>query len=134
MSRLIIEILEKEEDLLKKLLSLLEEQHEAVVKNDIEAMNEIVNKLVENGKKIENAENQRRKITGEKTINEMIAENGELDEKLRNIKKVVSEINVQKKTNTMLLKQGINFNNKVINILDPRKGSKVYDNSGKLSK
>jgi len=127
-------ILDFEENLLKELLSLLELQHKAIIKNDIETMETIVDKLIEKGKEIEKAENERKILLGGIGMKEAASNNSELDEKIRSIKKTVSGINVQKKTNVLLLRQGTNFNEKVINILSPKRNNIVYGNDGKLTK
>lgn len=127
-------ILDNEANILNNLLSLLEIQHKAVVKNDIETMESIVDKLIEKGKQIEKAENQRKNLLGGVSIKEASNNDGELDRKVRDIKKIVSEINVQKKTNDLLLRQGINFNEKVISIISGKRSSLVYGNNGKLTK
>ncbi|MDV3427491.1 MAG: flagellar protein FlgN [Bacillota bacterium] len=130
----IVMILQHEEVLLNDLLSLLEIQHRAIVKNDMETMESIVDKLIEMGKEIEKAENKRKSLPGGNSIREAAFNNKELDNEIRNIRKIVSELNVQKKTNDLLLRQGINFNDKVINILSQKRSSVVYGNNGKLAR
>jgi len=130
----ICSILQFEEGLLKDLLSLFEIQHKAIVKNDMETMETIIDKLIEKGKEIEKAENQRKSLPGGNSIREAAFNDEELDKEIRNIKKIVSELNVQKKTNDLLLRQGINFNDKVISILSQKRCSKVYGNNGKLAR
>lgn len=127
-------VLQLEEVLLKDLLSILELQHKAIINNDIETMESIVDKLINKGKEIEKAENERKKLPGGNSIREAALYDGELDKEIRNIKKIVSELNVQKKTNDLLLRQGTNFNKKVIDILSQNRSNVVYGNNGKLAK
>lgn len=124
----ICRILDIEESCLKEILLLLEAQHIAIIKNDIKSMEDAAEGLIKKGIDIERAENDRKMLPREDI------KDNKIDDNIRSIKRIVSEINVQKKTNMLLLKQGINFNNKIINILSPQKSSMVYDNSGKLSK
>jgi len=130
----ICRVLQFEEGLLKDLLSLFEFQHKAIIKNDIETMETIVDKLINKGKEIEKAENERKNLLGGKSIRESSFSNNELDKRIRSIKRIVSELNVQKKTNDLLLRQGTNFNKKVIDILSQNRSSVVYGNNGKLAK
>ncbi|MFA6942109.1 MAG: flagellar export chaperone FlgN [Clostridiaceae bacterium] len=130
----VVRILQYEEGLLKDLLSLLEFQHKAIIKNDIETMETIVDKLIEKGKEIEKAENERKNLLDGKSIRKASFSNNQLDQRIRNVKKIVSELNVQKKTNDLLLRQGTNFNKKVIDILSQNRSSVVYGNNGKLAK
>lgn len=125
-------ILDFEENLLESLLSLLDLQHKAIIKNDIETMEAMVDKLIEKGKEIEKAEEERKGLLGGISMKEASSNDKELDEKIRKIKRVFSEIDVQKKTNVLLLRQGTNFNEKVISILSQKRISKVYGNNGKL--
>lgn len=125
-------ILDFEENLLESLLSLLDLQHKAIIKNDIETMETMVDKLIEKGKEIEKAEEERKGLLGGISMKEASSNDKELDEKIRKIKRVFSEIDVQKKTNVLLLRQGTNFNEKVISILSQKRISKVYGNNGKL--
>lgn len=125
-------ILDFEENLLEGLLSLLDLQHQAIIKNDIETMEAMVDKLIEKGKEIEKAEEERKGLLGGISMKEASSNDKELDEKIRKIKRVFSEIDVQKKTNVLLLRQGTNFNEKVISILSQKRISKVYGNNGKL--
>lgn len=129
----ISKILNLEEGLLQDLLSLLELQHKAIIKNDIETMEAVVNRLIEKGKEIEKAEIDRKNILGGSSIKEAALSNKELDQRIRNIKRIVNELKVQKKTNDLLLRQGTNFNKKIINILSQKKSSVVYGNNGKLA-
>jgi flagellar biosynthesis/type III secretory pathway chaperone len=125
-------ILDFEENLLESLLSLLDLQHKAIIKNDIKTMETMVDELIEKGKEIEKAEEERKGLLGGISMKEALSKDKELDEKIRKIKRVFSEIDVQKKTNVLLLRQGTNFNEKVISILSQKRNSKVYGNNGKL--
>lgn len=130
----ICSVLQFEEGLLKDLLSILELQHKAIINNDIETMESIVDKLINKGKEIEKAENERKSLQGGNSIREAALNDEKLDKEIRHIKKIVSQLNVQKKTNDLLLRQGINFNDKVISILSQKRSSVVYGNNGKLAR
>lgn len=130
----IIALLKSEEVLLNELLQLLEIQHKAVVKNNMEVMENVISQLLKKGKEIEKAENERKNLQGEVSLREAALSNKELDREIRNIKKIFSELTVQKKTNDLLLRQGIKFNEKVINILSQKPGNMVYGNNGRLAR
>jgi flagellar biosynthesis/type III secretory pathway chaperone len=133
MSR-ICALLKSEEALLTDLLLLLELQHKAIVKNDMETMESVVARIMEKGKEIEKAENERKNLLSGSSMKEAALNHQELDREIRNIKKILSELNVQKKTNDLLLRQGTKFNEKVINILSQKPGSGVYGNNGKIAR
>lgn len=134
MNELVRNILEIEEKQLLSLLLLLEDQHLAVVKNNIIAMENVIEELISKGLEIEKSEQKRKMIMGDISLKEISVKDKVIEEKLRGIKIILGEINLQKKTNTLLLKQGINFNSKVINILRPYNGHSVYNNIGKINK
>ena len=126
----------KEYSALEELLKSLEKQHELFLKNDVFALENIVKTIETNNRSIAELEVERRKITGENSMNEIVRtfKDEELENNYRNIKKLLQEIKVQKESNELLFKQGLVFTNRVLNIFSPNKNLKTYNSLGRIGK
>jgi flagellar biosynthesis/type III secretory pathway chaperone len=126
----------KETDALKKLLSLLEEQYKLLLGNKIFELEGIVSKIQEVNKEIAEIEVERRKVTAGKAMSDLIREskNIDLESSYRNIKKLVSELQLQKDTNDALIRQGLGFSTRMLNIITPDRNTQTYNAYGKLRK
>jgi flagellar biosynthesis/type III secretory pathway chaperone len=127
-------IMLKEKDALEKLLSLLEEQHKLLLGNNVFELEGMVSKIQEANKVIAELEVERRKETAGKEMSEFVKEskNLELENIYRNIKRLLSELQLQKDTNEALIKQGLGFSTRILNILTPDRNTKTYNSYGKL--
>ena len=127
-------IIIKETEALIKLLALLEEQHKLLIKNDIQELEDIVERLEYCNKEIAEAEVEKRKLIKGESIKAIIEEykDNELNKSYRYIQRLISEIQVQKETNDMLIKLGLGFSTRILRILNPDKTPKVYNSYGKL--
>lgn len=126
----------KEIEALKKLLSLMEEQHSLFIKNDMLQLEGIVEKITLCNKEIAQAEVERRKLLSGESMRQavMMSKNEELIDNYRTIKKLLNEIKVQKETNEMLFRMGLGFTTKMMNILNPDRNVKTYNAYGKLKR
>jgi flagellar biosynthesis/type III secretory pathway chaperone len=129
-------IILKEREALAKLLKLLEEQHSRLIKNDIFGLEEIVGVIQSCNKEIAEAEVERRKLVEGKSMRELINSSKDevLDNSYRNIQKLLNEVMVQKDTNEMLIKQGLGFSTRMLNILNPDRNTKTYNSYGKMGR
>lgn len=132
----LIQIIRNENEALKHLLSLLQKQYEYIMKKDVFSLEEIVEDIKESNKVIAQSEVTRRKLVGTRSINLLVFESGDkiLEEEFRNIKKIIREVQYQKETNEMLLKQEIGYNTQILNIINPRREIKTYTSMGNLSR
>lgn len=130
------DIMKKEYNALKDLLVSLEEQHDLFLKNDIFALENIVETIETNNRSIAKLEVERRKITGENSMNDIIGtfKDEELENNYRNIKKLLQEIKVQKESNELLFRQGLVFTNRILNIFSPNKNLKTYNSLGRVGR
>lgn len=122
---------------LSKLLVLLEEQHELLIKSDTLGLEEIVSRIQGCNKEVAQFEVERRKEIKGGSMKDVIAEIGddELETNYRLIQRVLHSIKVQKETNDMLIKLGLGFSTKMLNIINPgSNNSKTYNSYGKLKK
>lgn len=136
MKDLLKDIMKKEYNALKDLLLSLEEQHDFFLKNDNFALENIVETIDINNSSIAKLEVERRKITGENSMNVIIDKfkDEELENSYRNIKKLLQEIKVQKESNELLFRQGLVFTNRMLNIFSPNKNLKTYNSLGRIGR
>lgn len=129
-------IMNNEGAAITKLLGLLDDQHEMLLKNDIFGLEGIVEKIQLCNKEIAEAEVERRKLMNGSTMNSVIAYVNEesFENNFRNIKMLLNEINVQKETNELLIRQGLGFSNRMLNILNPNRNTSTYNSYGKMAR
>lgn len=129
-------IIIKEIEALSKLLSLLSEQHELLLKDDLLGLEDIVKRIELCNKEIAEAEVERRKIANGNSMNNIVTElnDEELSNNYRIIKRLIGSVNVQKETNDMILKIGLGFSSRMLNILNPSRSNKTYNSLGKLKR
>ncbi|WP_259472634.1 flagellar protein FlgN [Clostridium estertheticum] len=119
---------------LRVLLLELENQHKNIVTNDVFGMEACVNKIKEANKNIAHMEVLRRKITENKAMGPIIevAKDPELENNFHKIKLLLQAVVLQKDTNELLIKQGLSFTNRMLNVLNPVRESKTYNGYGKV--
>jgi flagellar biosynthesis/type III secretory pathway chaperone len=129
-------IIVKETEALNKLLAVLEEQHALLLENNIFGLEAIVSKIQLINKEVAELEVERRKETAGQSMNIIILDfkDETLDKNYRAIKRLLSDIEVQKNTNDMLIKQGLGFSTKMLNILSPDRNTKTYNSYGKMKR
>lgn len=134
------EIMKFQAENLNGLLSFLEEQHGYIVKNDVFKMEAVVEKIQECNQQVANIELKRRQMTkdllGDRTFGKFVEEldDEELYEKLREIRKILEAIRLQKDTNELLLKQSISFTNRMLIMMNPDRQAKTYNGYGKMKR
>ncbi|GEP64591.1 flagellar biosynthesis protein [Clostridium beijerinckii] len=132
----LITLIQSQEEELQRLLELLETQYKMIMSKDVFGLEGLVDKINECGKKIAKQEIERRNILGDNGIVEVVnnSNNDELRENYNKIKRTLNSVISQKETNDMLLKQQIIFNNKMLEIINPRREIKTYNSYGNLSR
>ncbi|WP_026881225.1 flagellar protein FlgN [Clostridium akagii] len=128
------EVMQKELDALEDLLKMLDEQHSAYIKKDLFALESIVKKIENSNTNVATMEVERRELIGNKSMKVLIKEinDEELNGNFIEIKNILTKIGFQKDTNELLIKQGLIFTNKMLNIFRPSKNAKTYNNYGKI--
>ena len=58
----------------------------------------------------------------------------ELENNYYKIKNLLQEVVLQKDTNELLIKQGLSFTNRILNVLNPVRETKTYNAYGKVKK
>lgn len=118
------------------LLLRLEEQHRCIIVNDIFGLEACVNKIKEANKDIAHIEVQRRQLIENRVMREIIEElkDNELENNYNKIKNLLQEVVLQKDTNELLIKQGLSFTNRILNIINPVRETPTYNAYGKVKK
>lgn len=130
----LIKLMQDQNNDLKELLELLETQYKMIMSKDVFGLEGLVDKINECGKKIAKEEVQRRNLTGEGSIKELVnkSDNEELKEIFAKIQTTLNSVVTRKETNDILLKQQIVFNNKMLQIINPVRENKTYNSYGSL--
>jgi flagellar biosynthesis/type III secretory pathway chaperone len=118
---------------LKNLLGVLDEQFEYLTKREVFALDKITKSIENCAKEVARVELERRKITKGEAMSKIISElnNEDLENKYRDIKKLLEELQLQKDTNELLIRQGLGFTTQMLNVLSPDRGPKTYNAYGK---
>lgn len=128
------EIMEKEFGALTSLSEKLEEQHSAYIKKDIFALEAVVEKISSANVEVAKCELERRKLIGNKSMKQLVFSQNdkELTECFNKLAELIKKLQVQKETNEFLIKEGLKFTNRMLNIFRPNKGTNTYNSYGKL--
>jgi len=129
-------IMTQEINAIRVLLLRLEEQHRCIVVNEVFGMEACVSKIKEANKNIAHMEVERRKLTENRAMTEIIEEahDTELESNYNKIKRLLQEVVQQKDTNELIIKQGLSFTNRILNVLNPARESTTYNAYGKVKK
>lgn len=130
-------IIFEEKNLLKELLSLLDNQYDYILGQEVMKVDKVARDLDELSKKIAKAEIERRKIMGPETnVGKVIDEiNDEaLNKAYLEIQSLLSNIQIQKEANDELLKNKIFYTKKMINIINPNRPNPTYNAYGQMRK
>ncbi len=130
------EIIINEIEVVENLLKAIEKQHSCLVKSDAITLEGCVSEIDKCNKNIAAWEMKRRELTQGRAMSEIMnmIDDNELYENYRKIKRLLEEVSVQKDSNELLIKQGLSFTNRVINILNPSRTAKTYNSYGKVSR
>lgn len=128
------ELMIKEYDSLCNLGELLKKQHEFCIKKDVFELDAIVKKIEENNVVIGKYEIERRKLTQNRPIKDIVKElnDHELNDNFMKLRDIVLKVKTQNNLNQYLIKSGLMFTNRILSIINPDRSAKVYNNYGKI--
>lgn len=126
-------IIMEEYKALKALLQVLDEQFQYLTKREIFSLANIHEKIEQCSKEVARFEVERRKITNGEAMSKIVSSLKDeiLENNYRDIKKLLEEIQLQKDTNELLIRQNLGFTNQMLNFLNPDKTPKTYNGYGK---
>jgi flagellar biosynthesis/type III secretory pathway chaperone len=127
-------IIQEETKAVNELLRALEQQHESLIKSDAVSLESCVSQIEKCNRNIAGWEVKRRELTKGMPMREIVVEIGDkiLEDNYRKIRMLLEEAKVQKDTNELLIKQGLGFTNRILNILNPSRAPKTYNSYGKI--
>lgn len=130
-------IIFEEKNIIKNLLTLLDEQYNLIIDKDVIKMDKIAKKLDEVAKDLARIEIKRRNIMGSEASMKEVVEASN-DEKIKQayeeIQTTLKMIEIQKEANEILIKQRLFFTKKMINCIKPNKGIGTYNAYGQVGK
>ncbi|MEW9080650.1 flagellar protein FlgN [Terrisporobacter glycolicus] len=130
-------IIFEEKNIIKNLLTLLDEQYNFIIDKDVIKMDKIAKELDEVSKNLARIEIKRRNIMGSESSMKEVVEASN-DEKIKQayeeIQATLKMIEIQKEANEILIKQRLFFTKKMINCLKPNKGIGTYNAYGQVGK
>jgi flagellar biosynthesis/type III secretory pathway chaperone len=129
-------IILKETEAIEALLRAMESQHTAIIKKDVFKMEEMVAIIGKCNRDVASFEFERRNITKGKPMSEILQDfnDDELDDNVRKIQKLLHATITQKNNNELLIKQGLAFTNKILNVLNPDRTAKTYNAYGRVKR
>lgn len=130
------ELILKEIEALNGLLMLLEKQHELYLEKNIFGLEDIVKKIETANIEVAKIEVERRKLEGDKSIKVLVKEinDDSLTKNFNGMTELVEKVRSQNSVNQFLIKQGLLFANKMLNLFGRNKNVKTYNGYGKVSK
>ncbi|MPN01617.1 hypothetical protein SDC9_148827 [bioreactor metagenome] len=130
-------IIFEEKNIIKNLLTLLDEQYSLIIDKDVIKMDKIAKELDEAAKDLARIEIKRRNIMGSEASMKEVVEDSN-DEKVKQayeeIQTTLKMIEIQKEANEILIKQRLFFTKKMINCIKPNKGIGTYNAYGQVGK
>lgn len=133
----IVDKLKEEKELLEELLDILKKEKDALMKDDVVAVDELSKRKLDINEKFMAIEKQRELICNGKALKDIIIgldqrEKIEAENIKADIEKLVYSISEHNETNNLLIKQTLNYIRAMINIVAPPKAS-VYSQTGKVN-
>ncbi|WP_148557980.1 flagellar export chaperone FlgN [Terrisporobacter petrolearius] len=127
----------EEKNIIKNLLTLLDEQYNLIIDKDVIKMDKIAKELDESAKNLARIEIKRRNIMGSESSMKEVVEASD-DEKIKQayeeIQATLKMIEIQKEANEILIKQRLFFTQKMMNCIKPNKGIGTYNAYGQVGK
>lgn len=132
----LINVINREKEVLNKLLSLLDEQYKCLLNKDVFGLDAVAEKIQGCNKEVAEQEVARRKLVGSNSMREVVFSSGDdvLEESYRGILKLLEAVRLQKDTNDLLIKQQLSYTNQMLNYINPNRGTKTYNSYGKMTK
>lgn len=127
------EIMSAEYDVLKKLYTSLVDQNRYLIKREAFSLDKIVKVIESNSKSVAKCEIERRKITGNRSMREVIRESEDenLEKSYEEIVDILEKIQFQKDTNEALIKQWLGFTTQMLRAINPGRRPVTYNALGR---
>lgn len=126
-------IMLEEYSALDELFKSLCEQFNYITKKNIFALDAVREKIENCARSVAKCEVERRKLVNGKSMTALILEsdNEVLKENFENIQNLIHKLNLQKGTNEVLIRQGLNYTTQMLNVLNPNRKPRTYNSYGR---
>ena len=127
-------IINEEKESINKLLELLKLQFSYIAKEDLFALEKLVDDIKLCNKSIAEWEVKRRGMLNGKSMPEFVSScnDAELKERYNDIQNLLELVIRQKDTNDLLLKQRLTITNQILQVINPNRDTKTYNSYGKI--
>ncbi|WP_195962681.1 flagellar protein FlgN [Clostridium tyrobutyricum] len=127
------EIMSNEYKMLGDLYTALVDQNRYLIRRETFSLDKIVKVIEKNSKGVAKCEIERRKITGNRSMREIInqSEDEELKKLYKNIVELLEKVQFQKDTNEALIKQWLGFTTQMLRAINPGKQPTTYNALGR---
>ncbi|WP_123053461.1 flagellar protein FlgN [Clostridium sp. JN-1] len=118
---------------LKKLLKTLNEQFDYITKRNVFALDAVREKIENCASEVAKYEVERRKITDGRLMSTIVSESGDktLEKSYEKIQNLLHQVQLQKDTNEILIRQGLNYTTQMLGMLNPNRSPKTYNAYGR---
>lgn len=126
-------IIMNEYSALKKLLKTLNEQFDYITKGNVFALDAVREKIENCASEVAKCEVERRKITDGRLMSTIVSESGDktLEKSYEKIQNLLHQVQLQKDTNEILIRQGLNYTTQMLGMLNPNRSPKTYNAYGR---
>ncbi len=128
------DIMTREIDALRRLLELLEEQYRLIISKEIFSLETAAEEIRKINKSVAELEIERRSFLGNKSMKSIIEAGSEEEELFRSVRRLLQELKLQKESNDLLIKQNLNFTNKLLAFINPNRNTATYDARGNFKR
>ncbi|WP_024615660.1 flagellar protein FlgN [Clostridium sp. Ade.TY] len=127
-------IIFEEKKILQELMELLDKQYNLILSNEVLELDKLNEDIELIGKKLATIEIKRRDIVKDNNFKELIENSNDkhIEDVYEEIKSLLRNIELQKDTNHILIKQRLFFTNKMINVIKPSKNIGTYNSYGNV--
>lgn len=121
---------------MKALLNTLETQYELLVKQDVFKLEAITTDIEECSKELARCEAKRRGLVGKTALREIVqkVEDADIDVVYEDICKTVAELQLQKDSNDILIRQSLSYTNAMLAMISPKQEKLTYNGYGKVGR
>lgn len=136
MDKQLLSLLNDEYKAMEDLLKALEEQFEFLTVQDVFKLEAVTEKIDNCSRELARTEGKRRTITGKVSLRSYVEEINDksINEVYDRIVKILGELNLQKDSNDLLIRQSLGYTNAMLSMINPPKQPVTYNGYGKIGK
>lgn len=124
----------EEKSIIQELIGLLDKQYNLILSDEVVSLDKVNEDIDLISKKLATIEIKRRDIIKDNNFKEIIENSNDrhLKDVYEEVKILIKEVELQKDTNSTLIKQRLFFANKMIDVIKPSKNIGTYNSYGNV--